>query len=81
MLFVLHAPWVTDAQRKAAGEFGRWLRAQLTPEFVARFGYRPGDPSRQPLPPVTRANGVDPSQLSQVGLAPNRPSPESVDTS
>jgi len=59
---VLHAPWVTDAQRKAAGEFGRWLRAQLTPEFVARFGYRPGDPSRQPLPPVTRTNGVDPSQ-------------------
>jgi Ca-activated chloride channel family protein len=59
---VLEAPWVTAAQRKAADEFGRWLREQLTPERVARFHYRPGDPRERPLPPVTRANGADPSQ-------------------
>ena len=59
---VLDAPWVTAAQRKGAAEFGRWLREQLTPEHVARFHYRPGDPRERPLPPVTRENGVDPAQ-------------------
>lgn len=59
---VLDAPWVTSSQRAAASEFGRWLRKQLTPEVVAHFGYRPGDPNRRPLPPVTAANGADPTQ-------------------
>ena len=59
---VLHAPWVSAQQRRAAETFGLWLRAQMTPEVVARFGYRPGDRARRPLSPITRANGVDPSQ-------------------
>jgi Ca-activated chloride channel family protein len=59
---VLRAPWVTATQRRAAAAFGAWLRARLTPGLVARFGYRPGDPGKPPVPPLTRANGVDPSQ-------------------
>jgi Ca-activated chloride channel family protein len=63
---VLNAPWVTTLQKKAGAELGRWLTERLTPELVARFHYRPGDPDRRPLPPVTRANGVDPSQPRRV---------------
>jgi Ca-activated chloride channel family protein len=59
---VLDAPWVTDVHKKAGVELGRWLADRLTPELVARFHYRPGDPDRRPLPPVTRANGADPAQ-------------------
>ncbi len=59
---VLHAPWVTAQQRQAAEVFGTWLRARLTPKLLAGFGYRPGDLRIRPLAPVTRANGVDPSQ-------------------
>jgi Ca-activated chloride channel homolog len=59
---VLDAPWVTPVQKLAAGKLGAWLRKQLTPELLARFRYRPGDADVKPLPPVTRANGVDPAQ-------------------
>jgi Ca-activated chloride channel homolog len=59
---VLDAPWVTAAQKSGAETLGAWLRQQLTPELVARFRYRPGDQDVKPLPPVTRANGVDPTQ-------------------
>ena len=59
---VLDAPWVTAAQKSGAETLGAWLRQQLTPELVARFRYRPGDQDVKPLPPVTRANGADPTQ-------------------
>ena len=59
---VLRASWVTAPQRRAASAFGAWLRARLTPGLVAGFGYRPGDPGKLPVAPVTRANGVDPAQ-------------------
>ena len=59
---VLDAPWVNAAQRDAAEALGAWLQKELTPELVARFRYRPGDQSIAPLAPVTRANGVDPTQ-------------------
>jgi Ca-activated chloride channel family protein len=63
---VLDAPWVTPRQRKAAEELGRWLAKALTPEVVAKFGYRPGDPSRRPLAPVTAANGANPAQPTRL---------------
>jgi Ca-activated chloride channel homolog len=59
---VLNAPWVSATQRKAAETLGAWLQSELTPALVAKFRYRPGDQSMKPLPPVTRANGVDPTQ-------------------
>ena len=59
---VLDAPWVTAAQRDAAETFGRWLQEQLSPQLVARFGYRSGDPDVLPRAPVTRQNGVLPEQ-------------------
>ncbi|MDX6411695.1 MAG: Ca-activated chloride channel, partial [Gaiellaceae bacterium] len=59
---VLNAPWVTPAVRRSAEVFGAWLQRRLTPELVARYGYRSGSARSKPLDPVTRANGADPSQ-------------------
>jgi Ca-activated chloride channel homolog len=59
---VLRAAWVTPALRDAGDAFSRWIRERATPRFVARFGFRPGDPSAKPGPPIDRAHGADPSQ-------------------
>jgi len=59
---VLDAPWVTPDLRRAGSAFSRWIRAKATPRFVARFGFRPGDPSVRPSAPVDAAHGADPSQ-------------------
>src|SRR4051794_10032605 len=69
---VLNAPWVRPEQQRAAQRFGDWLRAQLTPETVARAGFRPGDPAKRPLPPVDAAHGTDPAQ-PKIVLAPPDP--------
>ena len=61
-LIVLHAPWVTSAQARAAKLFERWLLPQLTPSVAARFGYRPGDLRQRPTGPIDRAHFVDPAQ-------------------
>ena len=49
-LITLHAPWVTAVQARAATVFERWLATKITPALAARYGYRPGDPSKR-LPP------------------------------
>ena len=63
---VLDAPWVSEAQAAGARALGIWLARQLTPELAARYGFRPGDPDARALPPITRANGVDPAQPARV---------------
>lgn len=62
----LDAPWVTRADRAAVEQLGSWLQKQLTPQLVARFRYRAGGPSEEPLPPVTRANGALPAEPKRV---------------
>jgi Ca-activated chloride channel family protein len=59
---VLHAPWVTPQLRAAGEAFSRFIRRRATPQFVARYGFRPGDPAVAPVAPVDRAHGVDPAQ-------------------
>src|SRR5436305_5193676 len=39
-LIVLHAPWVTVAQRRAARLFPAWLGRHVQPELAARYGHR-----------------------------------------
>ena len=63
---ILSAPWVTDAQRRAATEFGDYLADHLTPEIAAKYGFRPGDPDAKPLAPIDKANGLDPAQPARV---------------
>jgi Ca-activated chloride channel family protein len=61
-VIVLQAPWVSAEMREAANAFSRWIRGKATPPFVARFGFRPGDPSVAPAAPIDRAHGADPSE-------------------
>src|SRR4051794_7652847 len=68
---VLNAPWVRPAQARAAKRFGDWLQGQLTPQAVARAGFRPGDPAKRPLPPVDAAHGTDPASPRRVLALPD----------
>ena len=73
---VLDAPWVSEAERQAGQAFARFLAEEVTPELAAQSGFRPADLDRDPVPPVSRENGVDPRQPQRVlGL----PSPRVVD--
>jgi Ca-activated chloride channel family protein len=72
---VLRAPWVTPQLRAAGTAFSRFIRQRATPQFVARFGFRPGNPDLKPAPPVDQAHGADPAQ-PKVRLA--LPEPEVV---
>jgi Ca-activated chloride channel homolog len=69
---VLDAPWVGSDERAAAQRFGRWLRAQVTPDAAARSGYRVPTPGAPVLPPVDPEHGADPSKPDVV-LRPPAP--------
>jgi Ca-activated chloride channel family protein len=63
---VLNAPWVSPSQKRGALAFRDYLVKRLTPQAVARGGFRPADQRAKPLPPVDAAHGVDPEQPSRV---------------
>jgi Ca-activated chloride channel family protein len=63
---VLDAPWVNRRQRTAAQAFGSFLAEEITPELAARSGFRPADLDAEPVPPVSKENGVDPAQPERV---------------
>jgi len=69
---VLDAPWVGGDERAAAQGFGKWLRAQVTPDAAARSGYRVPTPGAPVLPPVDPEHGADPSKPDVV-LRPPAP--------
>lgn len=69
---VLDAPWVGGDDRAAAQTFGRWVRAQVTPDAAARSGYRVPTPGAPVLPPVDPEHGADPSKPDVV-LRPPAP--------
>jgi Ca-activated chloride channel family protein len=61
--YVLDAEWVTDVQRGGAEAFRSFVVDD--PEIqasVLEFGFRPGNPAVAIGEPITRANGLDPSQ-------------------
>jgi Ca-activated chloride channel family protein len=63
---VLDAPWVDAREKRAAGEFQEFLAEEVGPELAARSGFRPADLKQEPVDPISRANGVDPSQPKRV---------------
>jgi Ca-activated chloride channel family protein len=69
---VLDAPWVGSDEGAAAQRFGKWLRAQVTPDAAARSGYRVPTPGAPVLPPVDPEHGADPSKPDVV-LRPPAP--------
>jgi len=63
---VLDAPWVSGAERAAAGRFQEFLAERIDPERAARFGFRPSDLDQEPVAPISKENGVDPAQPERV---------------
>jgi Ca-activated chloride channel family protein len=63
---VLDAPWVSAPQRQGAERFQQFLEEEITPDLAARSGFRPASLDEEPVAPVSRENGVDPSQPERV---------------
>ncbi|MBA2608532.1 MAG: substrate-binding domain-containing protein [Actinobacteria bacterium] len=60
--FVLDAPWVTAAQKKAARLFESFVQRPANQKRVLRFGFRPGNPDVPVGEPISAKFGVDPAQ-------------------
>src|SRR3954454_13603896 len=66
--FYSDSPLITlnPAKAEAVKAFGDFLADKVTPELAGQYGFRPGDPTKQPSGRVTAANGVDPAQPTRV---------------
>jgi Ca-activated chloride channel homolog len=62
----LDAPWVSADQKQGAEKFRAFLATRLTPQFVARYGFRSGDIQVKPVAPMDAEHGVDPAQPRHV---------------
>jgi Ca-activated chloride channel family protein len=61
--FILDAEWVDDIDRQAAQMFVDFVvEDPENQQRVLEFGFRPGNPSVAIGDPITRENGLDPSQ-------------------
>jgi Ca-activated chloride channel family protein len=59
---VLDAPWVDDAERRAAEMFRRYVMAHVGPGDAAKYNFRPAKGDVPPVSPISAANGADPGQ-------------------
>jgi Ca-activated chloride channel homolog len=71
--FTLNGPWVSGAERRGGEAFRDFLAERVTAEVAARSGFRPADIDEPAAPPITPANGVDPSKPEQVLSLPSPP--------
>ncbi len=60
--FVLNAPWVTEAEKKAARLFETFVQRPANQKRVLNFGFRPGNPDVAVASPISSRFGVDPAQ-------------------
>ncbi len=60
--FVLNAPWVTAAQKKAARLFEAFVQRPAAQKRVLKYGFRPGNPAVSVSDPISAKFGVDASQ-------------------
>jgi Ca-activated chloride channel homolog len=74
---VLNAPWVSPAERAAAGAFQRFLARAVTPEKAGAGGFRSGDETARPAGLVSARYGADPAQPRRTLTLPT---PEVVNT-
>lgn len=70
-LFILHADWVSGAQRSAAEQFQKFVLQPGNQRKVLEFGFRPGNPAVPVSAPITTSNGVDPNQPQTLLEMPN----------
>ena len=61
-LFVLDAPWVDGKEKAGAKAFIDFVQQPDNQRKVLQYGFRPGNPKVAVGAPITKANGVDPSQ-------------------
>lgn len=61
-LYVLQADWVTSQQRAAAKQFQDFVLQPKNQKKVLKFGFRPGNPAVAVGDPISKDNGVDPTQ-------------------
>jgi Ca-activated chloride channel family protein len=71
--FVLTAPWVTPEQKTGANAFAEFVRKPENQRQVLRTGFRPGNPAVAVGAPITRDNGVDPTQPQTTLGVPGAP--------
>ena len=60
--YILDADWVTPKQRTAAQAFETFVQRPENQRKALSFGFRPGSPAVAVGAPITKDNGVDPSQ-------------------
>jgi Ca-activated chloride channel family protein len=63
---VLDAPWVSGSEKAGAKKFQQFLADEISPELAARYGFRPADLDKDPVDPISKANGVDPAEPRRV---------------
>lgn len=68
---VLNAPWVSDAQREAAGIFEDFLLAEPQQRTAIEYGFRPAVPNIALTSPLDANHGVDISQPQTVLEVPS----------
>ncbi len=64
--FVLNAPWVSAAEKKAARLFESFVQKPANQKRVLTFGFRPGNPAVAVASPISARFGVDPAQPTAV---------------
>ncbi|MFN8019055.1 MAG: extracellular solute-binding protein [Acidimicrobiales bacterium] len=69
-LYVLKADWVSDEERQGAEAFIATLRRPSAQRKVLDYGFRPGNPDVAVGAPITKANGVDPTQPAKLLQVP-----------
>ena len=72
-LYVLDAPWVDDAEKKAAESFITYAQQPEAQRQALEYGFRPGNPDVAVAAPITAANGVDPDQPTTLLQVPEPP--------
>ena len=61
-LITLQAPWVGEAQKRAAKVFADWLADHVKAQDAARAGFRSAEPGGRPSAPIDAAHGADPAE-------------------
>jgi Ca-activated chloride channel family protein len=59
---ILDSNWVSAKEKEAAAAFDAFVREPENQRRVLEFGFRPGNPSVAIDKPITKSNGLDPSQ-------------------
>jgi len=68
---VVNAPWVTDAQKEAAGIFEAYLLDKPQQLRSLQYGFRPADPSIPLAAPLNNEHGVDTDQPKTILEVPS----------